>query len=1119
MAEKRISDLPVRAAFDPTCSFPVEPVPAEDPDVTERITAEQVSTFTNLRPFTGLFRNAGLAASVDAGALTIALKQADGETDPSDALVHSLVEAFFRSSVLGSGARDRVVFSEGVSVTIPSGSTLGFGNGDDAKIYVYLFSSGSTVGLAVSSALQNPELLATVALVSGGANADGLYSASYAGQAAIVCLGYVQVSAIETAGVWTQPDLVFVGDVRPGISGEPGGASAFLDLTDAPETYAGQGGKIVRVNDAENGLEFANESSGPASAVALPLGENTPTDECLVYDVETGELRGSGLPADAIVQSFEGNGDVADGEIVVFEATSGVVIKGSRIAIAEIIRTHEIRVSSGGSTAVNAAILALHALGGGIVRLDGLIDLDADITMRPGVTLRGYGPGTGLRNNSGDALKVSFEGDPTTYSIAAPVAGSDQFTCDTLSDAAGFSAGDAVLLEDDDATYDECQMVFVKTGGAVGTGVVEIFDQIRKPITDANWSATTTASKLTFSHAGLADLDLQNTGAGSLTVEITYAWSLRFSRVTFEESTVALAHCGDIDFDRCKFLSRDNRTLARHVAFEGWVSGVNFSECELRGAVAAFEWTGEKALRRISIYDCDITGCGTAFDFTPVNPGSTSCGGVKINDNFLDLLESPESGGGTGHGFVTNNVFFADFEMVGNEMSQSDTAAYAVNVACVYPIQFTRATIAGNKFGGSLVGKFTIGSYNNLTVSSNVIGGAVLFTGGGYIFSFVGNLCLSTVTFDAEVSRWNEEVQITGNFFNNYFSMLSTAGSHNFHITFTGNRVSDYTYFGKNSYAGTISGNYFHGTLEFGVTAGDRNDLWVVTGNYLVAGLVWNAQAQNDCVVVGNYVGGSQVLPNGLRCIVESSQLLKTSGARIKGVTTVNAAAYDVLDTDHVLLVSYSETGTCAIDLKTAQLVAGRTLRIKDIGGLAETNPITISTEGTATIDGEDTAIIDADYGTLDLICDGTNWFRAERTPEGWKSFSPSGSWATNATYTGNYRLIDGVLECCVKIALSGAPDAAALTVNLPSGFSVNRSAILNTVYFVIGSLLASDADGLVYDGLVAIQENVNGSVKAFVTKTSATYETINAIAQNLPITFANGDYVTMIFSVPVVRD
>jgi len=98
-------------------------------------------------------------------------------------------------------------------------------------------------------------------------------------------------------------------------------------------------------------------------------------------------------------------------------------------------------------------------------------------------------------------------------------------------------------------------------------------------------------------------------------------------------------------------------------------------------------------------------------------------------------------------------------------------------------------------------------------------------------------------------------------------------------------------------------------------------------------------------------------------------------GGRIENITTVNAATYDVLPSDYILNVTYTDTGTVAIDLKTAQLVAGRVIIIKDSDLNANTNNITISTEGAETIDESATYVMDADGESINIFCDGTNWF------------------------------------------------------------------------------------------------------------------------------------------------
>ena len=103
---------------------------------------------------------------------------------------------------------------------------------------------------------------------------------------------------------------------------------------------------------------------------------------------------------------------------------------------------------------------------------------------------------------------------------------------------------------------------------------------------------------------------------------------------------------------------------------------------------------------------------------------------------------------------------------------------------------------------------------------------------------------------------------------------------------------------------------------------------------------------------------------------------LTTTGGRVKIITVVAAATYDLLITDEVLHVTYTGTGAVtSLTLPTAQATNGRMFIIKDAGGGASTYNITIDTEGAETIDGSDTLVLNSDYAAVILYSDGTNWF------------------------------------------------------------------------------------------------------------------------------------------------
>lgn len=102
----------------------------------------------------------------------------------------------------------------------------------------------------------------------------------------------------------------------------------------------------------------------------------------------------------------------------------------------------------------------------------------------------------------------------------------------------------------------------------------------------------------------------------------------------------------------------------------------------------------------------------------------------------------------------------------------------------------------------------------------------------------------------------------------------------------------------------------------------------------------------------------------------------KLAGGLTYNVTTVNAATYDLLITDNIVHVTYTGTGAVtSLTLPTAQTLAGRVIVIKDAGGNAAANNITVDTEGAEAIDGNATAVINGDYDSINLYSDGSNWF------------------------------------------------------------------------------------------------------------------------------------------------
>lgn len=144
------------------------------------------------------YDNGSLAASVGTSALTITYKDASGSslsaTNPSDVV--------FRSSTAATGSLTTDSATSNVTVTVPSGATLGHASGINNYIFIYLLDNAGTIELAVSSTLfTEGSIQTTTALTSGSTSAGVLYSTSNRTGVGVRLIGRMLSNQV-TAGTW-----------------------------------------------------------------------------------------------------------------------------------------------------------------------------------------------------------------------------------------------------------------------------------------------------------------------------------------------------------------------------------------------------------------------------------------------------------------------------------------------------------------------------------------------------------------------------------------------------------------------------------------------------------------------------------------------------------------------------------------------------------------------------------------------------------------------------------------------------------------------------------------------------------------------------------------------------
>lgn len=132
-----------------------------------------------------------------------------------------------------------------------------------------------------------------------------------------------------------------------------------------------------------------------------------------------------------------------------------------------------------------------------------------------------------------------------------------------------------------------------------------------------------------------------------------------------------------------------------------------------------------------------------------------------------------------------------------------------------------------------------------------------------------------------------------------------------------------------------------------------------------------------------------------------------------------------------------------------------------------------------------------------------------------WVSWTPTGTWSANTTYTGKYRQVGENVEFDVRVATSGAPTSTFLAINLPNSWTVDTNKMTTT----------SDGTRMyISDGVVIDSGSRVASTKALYFTSTSVYvmyhSSSNAIAvtQAAPITFGASDSVSVTFTVPITQ-
>jgi len=181
----------------------------DDVKVTNSISNTGNESNSGIKTFTSgigpqYIQNLGIASSVAANALTIALKGNDGN-DPSASNIVSLA---FRSTTATSGVTVVRQITSAASIVLPQGGTLGFTTSETGFIYIYLCDDGSSRGIGISKkALFDESALHTTTAVGTGSDSDiVLYTTNLLTGAAVRLIGRITIATGATPGDWSSED-------------------------------------------------------------------------------------------------------------------------------------------------------------------------------------------------------------------------------------------------------------------------------------------------------------------------------------------------------------------------------------------------------------------------------------------------------------------------------------------------------------------------------------------------------------------------------------------------------------------------------------------------------------------------------------------------------------------------------------------------------------------------------------------------------------------------------------------------------------------------------------------------------------------------------------------------
>lgn len=135
-----------------------------------------------------------------------------------------------------------------------------------------------------------------------------------------------------------------------------------------------------------------------------------------------------------------------------------------------------------------------------------------------------------------------------------------------------------------------------------------------------------------------------------------------------------------------------------------------------------------------------------------------------------------------------------------------------------------------------------------------------------------------------------------------------------------------------------------------------------------------------------------------------------------------------------------------------------------------------------------------------------------------WESFTPTGSWTTNVTYSGMHRTVGDEVFARYKLEFAGAPGGATfLTLDPPTGFTPDDSKFMDTDEPVVSAKVSMLDTGVALRAGVVLWDRINTVFPVrFPTSERISGGGTDDVSTSKPHAWGNGDWLYCEISFPV---